>query len=415
MCKVKAEPDNIKTRRQKETSNLYNKGLSFTKNTFLNFIKDYISEKMYLSFHIPIDSDIYYDIYEDICVWIKMRNSTAKNVKHIDFSKTHKYVGNYGSNLDKFVTKTQIIPIKPVLYKISKYGWVYIKLSNPSATSKELNGCDIIVYFIGKDAYMNMHDCIQHIYKRIRKEKKRDSKYIEYCTVSDANVKTRYNAVKKNVSDIIWGELQDLKKYITTWSGLKDLYESRHLPHKLSILLYGKPGTGKSSIINYLAGFTNRGILSIDPNMTTKLLDDYLNEYKIKNNIIVFEDIDLLFTNTTTVSDNNIVTSSKEEKLHYLLQLFSGINTPNNMIVICTTNYIEKLDERLTRPGRFDLVYKMPEFGHLEARQMCQYYNVPARIVLQGMGDYINPAELQNLCIKYAMQENIRAIKEDLS
>lgn len=187
------------------------------------------------------------------------------------------------------------------------------------------------------------------------------------------------------------------------------------MPHKLSILLYGKPGTGKSSIINYLAGFTNRGILSIDPNMTTKLLDDYLNEYKIKNNIIVFEDIDLLFTNTTTVSDNNIVTSSKEEKLHYLLQLFSGINTPNNMIVICTTNYIEKLDERLTRPGRFDLVYKMPEFGHLEARQMCQYYNVPARIVLQGMGDYINPAELQNLCIKYAMQENIRAIKEDLS
>lgn len=406
--------NNIKTIKQKMMNNLYNKSLSFINGQLLNTVKDYVSGKMYLSFHIPVSSDAYYNIYKDICIWIKMRNSTAKNIKHINFDKTLLCPESYYGNIDKLICRTQIIPIKPVLYKISKYGWVYIRLSNPSVNTEELNNCDIIVYFIGRDAYANIHDCIQHIHKRIRKEKKHNSKYIRYHTISDTDSDTKY-VVKKDDSDIIWSELQDLKKYITAWNGLKDLYKSKHLPHKLSILLYGKSGTGKSSIINYLAGFTNRGIVSIDPNMTTKILNDSLNENKIKDNIIVFEDIDLLFTNTTIVGDNRVVSSSKEEKLHFLLQLFSGINTPDNMIAICTTNYVEELDERLTRPGRFDLVYKIHEFEYLDAMKMCKYYDADPTVVLQGMGERINPAQLQTYCIRYAAKKNMDIIKKDLS
>lgn len=411
MCKVKAEPDNIKTRGRAVISILYNT----VKNEFTEDIKKYIKGQMCLSFHIPVSNTIFYSRYIEFCVWLKLRNKKARIPKHIRFNSTLKAITNdIDGQKHKFIVRSQIFPVYPELYRVSKYGWVYIK-ADSSFLNRDISDNVINVLFIGKDAYANMHDCIQHMYKNMRKKANKDIKRVRICELKK-NIETSFYIEGKKDGDIIWSGLDDLKKYISAWRKLKDLYVDRHIPHKLSILLYGKPGTGKSSVINYIAGYTKRSIVYMKPNTSMDSLTDFLEEpSSIKKYILVFEDIDLFFLDTAGITEDKVIATSKEEKLHYLLQLFSGINTPNDMMIICTTNYIEKLDERLTRPGRFDLVYKMPEFGPLEARQMCQYYNVPARVVLQGMGDYINPAELQNLCIKYAMQENIRAIKEDLS
>jgi chaperone BCS1 len=144
-------------------------------------------------------------------------------------------------------------------------------------------------------------------------------------------------------------------------------YKDRGLNHKLTVLLSGVPGTGKSSLIAALASHFNFdiAIMSFTPKMTDVGFlramrswnrkasrsdeDDNNNSSKERVTILVIEDIDCIFKERKSNDENrNMVTFSG------ILNGLDGITTGDKQIVIMTTNHIEHLDPALIRPGRVD-------------------------------------------------------------
>ncbi|RZF40089.1 hypothetical protein LSTR_LSTR002492 [Laodelphax striatellus] len=147
-------------------------------------------------------------------------------------------------------------------------------------------------------------------------------------------------------------------------------YEDRGVPYRRGYLLHGPPGCGKSSFITALAGELEYGICVM--NLSDRSLsDDRLNHLLSiapHNTIILLEDIDSAFVSR---EDSTKVASAYEGlnrvTLSGLLNCLDGVASAEARILFMTTNYIERLDPALIRPGRVDL----KEFiGHCTIEQI---------------------------------------------
>lgn len=136
----------------------------------------------------------------------------------------------------------------------------------------------------------------------------------------------------------------------TFWAR-KDKFIEYGYTYKRGIMLYGVPGGGKSSIINLLCKKLiqeKNGVI-----FTLNSQDDlhyYLNFmpeiYRMiepdRSVITIIEDLDGLCQNKEVESK--------------LLNVLDGIEQLQNVVYLATTNYTEKLSERiLNRPNRFDI------------------------------------------------------------
>jgi SpoVK/Ycf46/Vps4 family AAA+-type ATPase len=128
---------------------------------------------------------------------------------------------------------------------------------------------------------------------------------------------------------------------------------------KRGVLLWGPPGSGKTSTVQIIANMiVERGGLAIyayDPGMTIQGLD-LLRYIEPKRPIVVIlEDID------------SIVEKHGEAEL---LSLLDGEFQVDNAVFIATTNYPKELDQRIiNRPSRFDIV-KQIDMPSEEAREL---------------------------------------------
>jgi hypothetical protein len=184
----------------------------------------------------------------------------------------------------------------------------------------------------------------------------------------------------KSFTNVCGGHVAELKERLNLFMNNPDWYAERGIPYSLGILLHGIPGAGKTSTIKAVAKDTGRHIfnLSLRPFTTQKQLTNlFFNEtvvvalddgtkqtYKIPLNkrVYVIEDIDCL---TDVVLDRDLrppeVKNGEAVTLSFLLNLLDGVlETPGRILVI-TSNYPERLDRALIRPGRIDVRI---EFNH---------------------------------------------------
>lgn len=132
----------------------------------------------------------------------------------------------------------------------------------------------------------------------------------------------------------------------------KSIYKEMGLIHKRGIMLEGTPGSGKTSICMLVAQeVAKMGGVGIyvtptdDVDDLVPLLKDVRDWSPNIPLVIVLEDID----------QHNAETG----EIHALLRLLDGDVQIDNVVYIATTNYVEKLDARLTnRPSRFDEIIK---------------------------------------------------------
>lgn len=209
---------------------------------------------------------------------------------------------------------------------------------------------------------------------------------------------TQFNT-NKSIKNMYGNYISEIKNRIELFSNNQEWYKSRGIPHTLGILLHGPPGTGKTSMIKSIAKDTDRHIINIKLRDTTtqkqlfnlffsekiKIKEGNRNEeviIKQNKRIYVIEDIDCLtdivldrsckienVRNNNTKSYTNDYNSeynpnrkeddseNEQDKLNlsFILNLFDGVLETPGRIIIITSNYPEKLDKALIRPGRIDI------------------------------------------------------------
>ncbi|KAI8092164.1 P-loop containing nucleoside triphosphate hydrolase protein [Gilbertella persicaria] len=157
----------------------------------------------------------------------------------------------------------------------------------------------------------------------------------------------------------------DAQDFITS----EQWYSDRGIPYRRGYLLYGTPGSGKTSFVYSLAGELGLNIYVV--NLSNKsLTDDTLNELVSDTPsrcILLLEDIDAAFIQRTkgdTTSTNNITFSG-------LLNAIDGVAAQEGRILCMTTNHIDRLDDALIRPGRIDVRI---HFGHATRNQAHELF-----------------------------------------
>jgi len=177
--------------------------------------------------------------------------------------------------------------------------------------------------------------------------------------------------IEKYKKDLL---LNNLEKFINR----EQWYIDNGIPYQYGIMLYGYPGTGKTSFIKALASYLNYDIYNLSPSNLYKC-DDAFKTLDEKC-IVVVEDIDSCTTthkrdgeqgkemslgkNEVTFAPNKQVNNKtfddaikdlKSWGLSDILNSIDGLFSTHGRILIITTNHPEKLDNALIRPGRIDL------------------------------------------------------------
>lgn len=158
-------------------------------------------------------------------------------------------------------------------------------------------------------------------------------------------------------------EIQDILKDIQNFWDRKEKYKQYSFVHKRGILMYGEPGCGKSGIIQLIAKqlIENDGIIiNIKDQDDVDYFIDFIATFrKVEPErplIVLLEDLDSI------AGESNYATSK-------LLNILDGVKQIEDVVYIATTNYPEKLQERITnRPSRFDRRYKV-ELPNEEIRE----------------------------------------------
>lgn len=161
----------------------------------------------------------------------------------------------------------------------------------------------------------------------------------------------------------------------------KEWFSRASLPYKLTYILYGKPGSGKTSFIKAIASEFEMNLCVLNINaMTDSSLQKAISELP-DNSILAIEDFD----SSSATKDRGIVADkrvlpnkvnengeapNKSESsddtfsmltLSGILNALDGIIPLENSIIFLTTNSIETVDPALYRKGRVDYLMEMNE------------------------------------------------------
>ncbi|CAM0902989.1 unnamed protein product [Alopecurus aequalis] len=158
--------------------------------------------------------------------------------------------------------------------------------------------------------------------------------------------------------------IDDLDKFIKR----KDYYRRIGKAWKRGYLLYGPPGTGKSSLVAAMANYLRFDIYELE--LTAVESNTQLRKLLLgmsNKAILLIEDIDCTIElkkrddnkkKDKPPNESSDSSSSKDEKvtLSGLLNFVDGLwsTTGEERIIVFTTNYKERLDPALLRPGRMD-------------------------------------------------------------
>ena len=252
----------------------------------------------------------------------------------------------------------------------------------------------------------------------------------------------------RKFTNLFGPEISVVRKRVEFFTKNRKWYDTKGIPYTLGLLLSGQAGAGKTSSIKCLANETKRHIININLNndiTKTQLENLFFNELimvlnvstgqsekyyiPLDQRIYVLEDIDAqsdlvmersvkkavdkcpdvptsIKTNPNkpdTYSNDDSWTQAEKIDLSFLLNLLDGVLEIPGRIVIMTSNFPEKLDHALIRPGRIDVIAKFTKCSHLTMIEMMEFFydivltNEEKEAISRTNEYVISPAEMSKI------------------
>lgn len=208
----------------------------------------------------------------------------------------------------------------------------------------------------------------------------------------------------RTFENVYFEEQPIVKKRVEFFLGNRSWYERKGIPYTLGFLFHGAPGTGKTSEIKAIANVARRHPVNIQlSEIKTKtqlrhlfFSDDIhvfngntLEKYTIpiSERVYIIEDADAMgdvLLNRDWKRPDKPASAPKDPfapeldddiikdpiDLAFLLNLLDGTLESSGRIVVFTSNYPERFDKALIRPGRIDMIIEFKKCSSKIVREM---------------------------------------------
>lgn len=217
----------------------------------------------------------------------------------------------------------------------------------------------------------------------------------------------------------------------------REWYDTKGIPYTLGFLFHGPPGCGKTSTVKAVANEGKRHIVNVQlSEIKTKsqlhhlFFNDEIHVYNgvntekytipVSERLYVIEDIDAMgdtvlrrewkkpvpTSKAASTGDPFLDREQEPDKevldLAFLLNLLDGTLEANGRILIITTNYPERIDRALIRPGRIDMIVKFKPCNRAVLQEMVEsFYDDPVVLPDDASLDYKwSPAEVNQILFR---------------